>query len=55
MRRYRGMQDMTRLKVDELIFDVRIEQLWKYIKEGGAVMKQWCSGVVVAAKTQIEF
>ena len=46
---------MTRPKVDVLMIDVRIEQLWEYIKEGGAVVKQWCSGVVVAAKTQIEF
>ena len=39
-------------KVDELIIDVTIEQLYEYIEEDGSVVKQWCSGVVVALKTQ---
>ena len=34
------------------MIDVRIEQLWEYVEEDGTVVKQWCSGVVVAVKTQ---
>ena len=39
-------------KVDESIIDVMIDQLYEYIKEDGSVVKQCCSGVVVALKTQ---
>ena len=50
--RYEKLQDETRPKVDETMIDVRIEQLWEYIEEAETVVKQWCSGVVVAVKTQ---
>ena len=50
--RYEKLQDKTRPTVDETMIDVRIEQLWEYVEEDGAVVKQWCSGVVVAIKTQ---
>ena len=51
--RYEKLQDKTRSKVDETMLDVRIEQLWEYVEEDGTVVKRWCSGVVVAVKTQI--
>jgi hypothetical protein len=50
--RYEKLQDKTRPTVDETMIDVRIEQLWEYVEEDGTVVKQWCSGVVVAVKTQ---
>ena len=50
--RYEKLQDKTRPTVDETMIDVRIEQLWEYVEEDGIVVKQWCSGVVVAVKTQ---
>jgi len=52
--KFEKLQGKTRPKVDESMIDVRIEQLWEYIKEDGTVVvvKQWCSGVVVAVKTQ---
>ena len=40
--RYEKLQDKTRLTVDETMIDVRIEQLWEYVEEDGAVVKQWC-------------
>jgi len=49
---YEKLQDMTRAKVDETMIDVRIEQLYEYVDGGGVVMKQLCSLVVVAVKTQ---
>ena len=45
-------QDKTRPIVDETMIDVRIEQLWECVEEDGAVVKQWCSGMVVDVKTQ---
>ena len=50
--RYEKLQDKMRPTVDETMIDVRIEQLWEYVEEDGTVVKQWCSGVVVAVKTQ---